>query len=50
MQMLSGNVDVELVRLKRSVLVALATWRAPRGVAEGDEGPGAPGLPMRWRE
>ena len=51
MQMLSGTVDVELVRLKRSVLVVLPTWRAaPREVEEGDEEAGMPAVAIRWRE
>lgn len=50
MQMLSGTVEVELVRLKRSVLVVLPTWRAPREAAEGDEEAGMLVFPRRWRE
>lgn len=50
MQMLSGTVDVELERLKRSVLVALPTWRAPREAEEGDEEAGMLVVPSRWRD
>ena len=50
MQMPSGTVDVELERLRRSVLVVLPTWRAPREADEGDEEAGMLAFPKRWRE
>ena len=49
MQMLSGTVDVELDRLKRSVLVARPIWRALTEAADGEEEACMPGL-IRWRE
>ena len=50
MHMLSGTVDVELVRLRRSVLTARPIWRALSELAEGEEEACTPPEPMRWRE
>lgn len=49
MQMLSGTVDVELERLKRSVLVARPIWRVLTEAADGEEEACMPEL-IRWRE